>query len=132
MNAVSIAVRQTVGSADWLVASGSLPPGAPAGVYADLVRSLAGSGIRVAIDTSGWALDAVLAAGPDLVKPNRDELAEMAGRPLLTIGDVIEAASRLRDLGAGTVLASLGARPDPSSSSRARTIRASRALDMRA
>ena len=47
-------------------------------------------------------------------------------------GDVIEAASRLRDLGAGTVLASLGARPDPSSSSRARTIRASRALDMRA
>jgi 1-phosphofructokinase len=50
-----------------------------------------------------------LAAGPTLVKPNRDELAEVAGRRLVTIADVIEAASRLRDLGAGAVLASLGA-----------------------
>jgi 1-phosphofructokinase len=107
--AVFLAVRGAVESADWLVASGSLPPGAPAAVYADLVRSLAGSGTRVAVDTSGAALQAVLAAGPALVKPNRDELAEVTGQPLRTIADVVEAACRLRDLGAGTVLASLGA-----------------------
>jgi len=109
LNAVFAAVRNAVASADWLVASGSLPPGAPATVYADLVRSLAGSGTSVAIDTSGPALEAVLAAGPTLVKPNRDELAEVTGRPLLTIADVVEAACQLRDLGAGAVLASLGA-----------------------
>ena len=109
LNAVFDAVRNAVESADWLVASGSLPPGTPAGVYADLVRSLADSGTSVAVDTSGPALEAVLAAGPTLVKPNRDELAEVTGRQLLTIADVVEAACRLRDLGAGAVLASLGA-----------------------
>jgi 1-phosphofructokinase len=109
LNAVFAAVKNAVQSADWLVASGSLPPGTPAGVYADLVRSLADSGTSVAVDTSGLALEAVLAAGPTLVKPNREELAEVAGQALLTIDDVVEAASRLRDRGAGSVLASLGA-----------------------
>ena len=107
--AVFAAVKTAVKSADWLVASGSLPPGTPASVYADLVRSLKGSGTSVAVDTSGPALDAVLAAGPTLVKPNRDELAEVTGRQLSTIADVVEAAGRLIDLGAGAVLASLGA-----------------------
>lgn len=107
--AVFAAVKTAVESADWLVASGSLPPGTPASVYADLIRSLADSGTCVAVDTSGPALEAVLDAGPTLVKPNRDELAEVTGRPLLTIADVVEAACRLRDLGAGAVLASLGA-----------------------
>jgi 1-phosphofructokinase len=108
-NAVFAAVKEAVESADWLVASGSLPPGTPAGVYADLVRSLSDSGTRVAIDTSGAALESVLAAGPALVKPNRDELAGVTGMHLLTIADVVEAACRLRDRGARSVLASLGA-----------------------
>ena len=107
--AVFAAVSGAVESADWLVASGSLPTGTPATFYADLVRMLAGSGTRVAVDTSGAALKSVLPAGPTLVKPNRDELAEVTGRPLGTIADVLEAAVRLRDLGAGAVLASLGA-----------------------
>jgi 1-phosphofructokinase len=107
--AVFAAVTDAAESADWLVASGSLPHGTPPGVYADLVRSLAGSGTSVAVDTSGPALEAVLGAGPTLVKPNRDELAEATGLRLLTIADVVEAACRLRDLGAGAVLASLGA-----------------------
>jgi 1-phosphofructokinase len=107
--AVFAAVTAAVESADWLVASGSLPPGTPADVYADLVRSLVGSGPCVAVDTSGHALEAVLAAGPALVKPNRDELSAVTGVQLLTISDVVEAACRLRDLGAQTVLASLGA-----------------------
>jgi 1-phosphofructokinase len=107
--AVFAAVATAVESATWLVASGSLPPGTPATVYADLVRRLAGSGTAVAIDTSGPALEAVLPAGPTLVKPNRDELAEVTGQRLSSIADVVDAANRLRDRGAGAVLASLGA-----------------------
>ena len=107
--AVISAVREAVDSADWLVASGSLPAGTPTTFYADIVRMLAGSGTSVAVDTSGPALEAVLAAGPTIVKPNRDELAEVTGRRLGTIPDVVEAASQLRDLGAVAVLASLGA-----------------------
>jgi 1-phosphofructokinase len=107
--AVLAAVKAAAESADWLVASGSLPTGTSPDVYADLVRSMAGSGTRVAVDTSGPALEAVLSVGPTLVKPNRDELAEVTGRRLTTIADVVEAASLLRDRGALTVLASLGA-----------------------
>jgi 1-phosphofructokinase len=109
LGAVFSAVKTATESADWLVASGSLPPGMPASVYADLVRSLAGSATRVAIDTSGPALEVVLAAGPTLVKPNRDELAEATGRRLNTVADVVDAANVLRERGAGAVLASLGA-----------------------
>jgi 1-phosphofructokinase len=109
LEAVFEAVAAAVTAADWLVLSGSLPPGTPPGVYADLVRSIAGSGIRVAVDTSGPAFEAVLAAGPTLVKPNRDELAEVTGVRLVNVADVVEAACRLRDQGAGAVLASLGA-----------------------
>jgi 1-phosphofructokinase len=107
--AVLAAVKTAAESADWLVASGSLPTGTSPDVYAELVQSMAGSGTRVAVDTSGPALEAVLAVGPTLVKPNRDELAAASGRRLTTIADVVDAASLLRERGARIVLASLGA-----------------------
>jgi 1-phosphofructokinase len=103
------AVLDTAASADWVVASGSLPPGVPETFYCDLGRRLAERGIRLAVDTSGPALTASLGARPALVKPNRDELAEFAGFPIVTLDDVVRAATLMRDAGADTVLASLGA-----------------------
>lgn len=97
------------GRADWVVACGSLPPGVPVDLYATLGRRFAAAGIRVAVDTSGPALLAAVAAGAELVKPNREELAEAVGRPLGSLRDVVAAAEELRTWGAGTVLASLGA-----------------------
>ncbi|GIH95834.1 1-phosphofructokinase [Planobispora siamensis] len=109
LDAVAEAVLGAAGSADWVVASGSLPPRVPADLYARLCRRFAAAGILVAIDTSGPALTAALPARPALVKPNREELAEATGMKITTLGDAIEAAGRLRAMGAGTVLASLGA-----------------------
>lgn len=103
------AVLHAAGSADWVVACGSLPPGVPVDVYATLGRRCAAAGIRVAVDTSGPALLAAVAAGAALVKPNREELADAVGRPLHSLRDVVEAAQEMRSWGAGTVLASLGA-----------------------
>jgi 1-phosphofructokinase len=104
------AVLDTVTSgADWVVASGSLPPGVPETFYKDLGLRLTECGIRFAVDTSGPALTAALGARPALVKPNRDELVEFAGFPIDSIGDVVRAATVMREAGAGTVLASLGA-----------------------
>lgn len=94
--------------AEWLVASGSLPPGVPPSVYAEIAARVAGTGTRVAIDTSGAAFSASLSAAPALVKPNGEELAECVGRRLRTLGDAIDACHTLRERGAGTVLASLG------------------------
>ena len=81
------------------------PPGLPRGRLRRAVpSSCARVGVRVAVDTSGPALRG--GAGrpaPTLVKPNRDELAEVVGCALTDLADVVEAAQRLRDWGAGAV-----------------------------
>lgn len=103
-------VEETVSAAlqtAWLAACGSLPPGAPDRLYADLVAEVDGRS-AVAVDASGAALTLAVDAGPDLVKPNRGELAELIGRSLTTVGAVIDAAEHLRARGVGAVLASLG------------------------
>jgi len=112
------AVLDTAVPGGWVVCCGSLPGGVGSAFYADLVAPLHARGARVAVDTSGAAMSAVLAPDraeaapdpwPDLIKPNHDELAEAVGRALPTLGDVVTAAEELRARGVGTVLASLGA-----------------------
>ncbi|MEV0532746.1 1-phosphofructokinase [Kitasatospora sp. NPDC050463] len=93
----------------WLACCGSLPRGLAPEWYAELVAQVHSGGARIALDTSGPALLAALAARPDVVKPNREELADAVGRPIATIGDAVDAAGELRKLGAQQVLASLGA-----------------------
>lgn len=67
------------GTGDWLVCSGSLPPGAPAGLYADLAVAAAARGLRAAVDTSGAALVAAAACGDvHVLAPNEAELREAA------------------------------------------------------
>ncbi|MFB4294125.1 1-phosphofructokinase [Nonomuraea sp. ATR24] len=109
LDTVADAVLAAAHEADWVVASGSLPPRVPDDVYARLCRRFAGAGIHVAVDTSGAALARALGAAPALVKPNLEELAAATGRALRCLGDVVEAAGELRAAGARTVLASLGA-----------------------
>ncbi len=92
----------------WVVLCGSLPQGADPDLYARMVGLIREKGVRAAVDTSGPALARVVAAGPDLIKPNAEELAEAVGRPLPTRGDVIEAARELQQAGARRVLVSLG------------------------
>ena len=95
--------------AEWLALCGSLPPGAPADLYARAVSLGREAGCRVAVDSSGPSLEAALGAGPDLIKPNGEELADLVGRPLATLGDVLAAAGEVRAGGVGAVLVSLGA-----------------------
>lgn len=101
------AVAVTDGAA-WVVASGSLAPGTTDDLYARLTAAVRPVGARVAVDTSGPALQSVLAAGPDVLKPNEEELSEVTGVVPETLGDVVLAANELRSKGVGTVLVSLG------------------------
>ncbi|MGB3682344.1 MAG: 1-phosphofructokinase [Rubrobacteraceae bacterium] len=95
--------------AEWLAVCGSLPPGAPEDLYARVVALGRNAGCRVAVDSSGPPLQAALQAGPDLIKPNLEELSELAGRQLATIADILAAIEEVRSRGARTVLVSLGA-----------------------
>ncbi|MFF6908942.1 1-phosphofructokinase [Streptomyces sp. NPDC012389] len=103
------AVRTRSAAADWIACCGSLPRGLPPQWYAELVARSHRAGARIALDTSGAALTAALREGPDVIKPNAQELAEAVGRPLATVGDALKAAEELRERGARAVLASLGA-----------------------
>ncbi|MFJ8054744.1 1-phosphofructokinase family hexose kinase [Streptomyces sp. NPDC096142] len=84
---------------------GSLPPGLPVGAYAGLVRTARTAGVPVLLDTSGEPLRRGVAARPDIVKPNTDELAELTGSH-----DPSRGARDTRRRGARTVVVSLGAK----------------------
>ncbi|MEU4798697.1 1-phosphofructokinase family hexose kinase [Streptomyces sp. NPDC023327] len=83
---------------------GSLPPGVPVGAYALLVRAARAAGVPVLLDTSGEPLRRGVAARPDVVKPNADELAVLTGSR-----DPERATRDARRRGAHAVVASLGA-----------------------
>ncbi|MCH0561984.1 1-phosphofructokinase family hexose kinase [Streptomyces sp. MUM 2J] len=83
---------------------GSLPPGVPVGAYAGLVRTARAAGVPVLLDTGGEPLRRAVAARPDLIKPNAEELAELTGSH-----EPVRATRDARRRGARTVVASLGA-----------------------
>lgn len=119
--------------ASWVVLAGSLPPGFPADFYATVARRLrsAGNGNapRIAVDSSGAPLAAAVSndeaadgsGKPDLLKPNAEELAELAaaaGFASPATADELEAdpaaaaaaaAAGVRS-GVGAVLATLGSK----------------------
>lgn len=103
-------------AARWVVLSGSLPPSTPPGWYAELVVSLRDTGARIAVDTSEAPLLALLDAGPaaapDLLKPNAEELAQLAGISeadvLADPAAMLAAVRSLHDRGVGEVLLTLG------------------------
>jgi 1-phosphofructokinase len=94
--------------AAWVLGSGSLPPGMPTDFYARLGFAVRASGARFALDSSGPALLSGLPATPDVIKPNVEELAEAVGRALTTVGEAVAAARELMNLGARSVVVSLG------------------------
>ncbi|MBT2567919.1 1-phosphofructokinase family hexose kinase [Arthrobacter sp. ISL-85] len=133
--------------ASWVVLAGSLPPGFPENFYATVARRIrqAGNGTAplIAVDSSGAPLAAALTddrtagAGmpddgtgisgtttgsgkPDLLKPNAEELAELAAAAGFTpaSGDELEAdpaaaaaaAAAVVRSGVGAVLATLGSK----------------------
>jgi tagatose 6-phosphate kinase len=92
-----------------VVLSGSLPPGVPAGAYAELIRLAAAAGVPAVLDTSGEALRHGAAAGPAVVKPNLAELEAAMGRAVpADPAQVAGAASELRSDGPTAVVVSLG------------------------
>ncbi len=68
-----------IGSAEFVVMSGSLPPGAPEGMYAELVGLCHARRIRTLLDTSGKPLSMGVGARPSFLKPNAEELVELTG-----------------------------------------------------
>ncbi|BBY20270.1 1-phosphofructokinase family hexose kinase [Mycobacterium stomatepiae] len=101
-------LRRAADSAEFVVASGSLPPGVPADYYQRVADSCQRLGARFILDTSGGGLQHV-SSGVYLLKASARELRECVGRPLVTESEQFAAARELIEKGcAQSVLVSLG------------------------
>ncbi|WP_335935198.1 1-phosphofructokinase family hexose kinase [Streptomyces sp. PTD5-9] len=101
--ALLVRYEELLVGADAVALCGSLPPGIHVGAYAELIRAARAAGVPVLLDTSGEPLRRGIAARPDLIKPNADELAQLTGSR-----DPLRATRDARRRGAHAVVASLG------------------------
>jgi tagatose 6-phosphate kinase len=93
-----------------VIASGSLPPGVPEDFYANLITRAHSHGCRFFLDTSGEPLRRALEAGPDFVKPNREEAESLTASVIADHPSAVAAIRRLLAEGAMSAAISLGER----------------------
>ncbi|MGB3586976.1 MAG: hexose kinase [Tunicatimonas sp.] len=75
-----MAIKKQLATADYVVASGSLPPQSPITIFAEIARWANEQNVRCIVDTSGEALTRAAAEGVYLLKPNLRELSALAGQ----------------------------------------------------
>jgi 6-phosphofructokinase 2 len=108
--------------ADFLIASGSLPPGVPDDFYSRVRQLAQRHNIRFILDTSGSALrEAVMGGGLHLIKPSIGELRQLTGRALNEEHDIAAAAQEIVDSGKSEYVAVTRARDGAILASRAGT-----------
>jgi 1-phosphofructokinase family hexose kinase len=95
---------------DWLMVCGSIPPGVDPSFYSQLICKASDCGVKVLLDTDGEALLKGIEAHPAVAAPNQQEAERLLGTALITRSQCLDAAKRIRDMGAEGVLLSLGSR----------------------
>lgn len=103
-------VRARLKGASWLMLCGSVPPGAPSNYYARLIAIARERNVSTLLDTDGDALREGIEAGPTVVAPNQQEAERLLNAALMTRTHFVDAAARIRKMGAGNVILSLGSR----------------------
>lgn len=102
------AFSEEAAGASWIVASGSIPAGAPEDFHPQLMARAEG---RFVLDISGAQLLSALDSAPFLVKPNREELAHTLARDLTDDAATLDAMRRVNQLGAKWCVVSDGPGP---------------------
>jgi len=91
-----------------LVLSGSLPPGVNDDIYQSLTKEGKSRGSKVVLDSSGPPLSLGIKAAPYLIKPNLDELGELAGRKMTGQREIVDFCRNLNSEGVQVVVVSMG------------------------
>ena len=105
------AIQELPDEVEYLVASGSLPPGAPDDFYGQIARIAHERNILCIVDTSGSALQQAAESGIFLMKPNLRELSQMAGKEEISAMEQEEIAGEVIKKGKANILViSLGPR----------------------
>ena len=85
-------IESLAAQCDYVVLTGSLPPGCPQTYYRDIAKSSAAPFI---LDTHGEPFRLALDAHPHLIKPNADELKELIGFVPRGINETAKEAAKL-------------------------------------
>ncbi len=101
-------LSESVQPSDTVVFAGKNPPGMADDLLALWIRKLKTMDVRVCVDTVGEPMILALAEGPDIIKPNKDELSELIGRELHTDDEIVAAARELVAGGVGLAAVSMG------------------------
>lgn len=99
-------VEKSARDSEYLVLTGSLPPGCPPETYRDLIR--AAGGVPCILDVGGEALNLGVEAKPFLIKPNLQELQDSVGMELRTMRAIRDAATSYLRKGVQHVVVSMG------------------------
>ena len=110
LDTVERTIATLLPKATWLMLCGSLPPGVPGDFYRKLIFTARKKDVKTLLDTDGEALAHGLDAGPTVVTPNQPEAERLLNRVLITRAHFLEAAERVKSLGAESVILSLGSR----------------------
>ncbi|OMP76603.1 MULTISPECIES: 1-phosphofructokinase family hexose kinase [unclassified Chitinophaga] len=95
---------------DFIVVSGSLPPGMPPEVMGEIAAIVKKRRARLVVDISGEALACALKEGVYLIKPNLTELELLIGNSHLSEQDVYQESRQIINRGqSAAVVVSLGA-----------------------
>ncbi len=86
---------ENISPAEFIIASGSLPPGVPHGIYAQLAKIARSIDAKFIVDTSGEALKQAVDEGVYLLKPNLGELSALVGKKELQPDEVSEIAMNI-------------------------------------
>lgn len=92
---------------DVLVLAGSIPASIPDTIYYDIMKMLSERKIMIVVDATKDLLLNVLPLHPFLIKPNKQELAEMMNLENLSKEDIVKNAFELQKRGARNVLVSM-------------------------
>ena len=108
LRAMKHKIKEYAPRCEMMVFSGSLPPGAPAETFQELMTIARPLGAKCVLDTAGPALKCGLEAKPFLLKPNRAEVEELLQVPLRTRSELAAAARKLLEMGAERAVISMG------------------------
>jgi 6-phosphofructokinase 2 len=93
---------------DYMVLSGSLPPGVTPNIYGQLILAGRKKGAFVFLDADGAALRESINYLPTGIKPNIHELSRLVGKELETESEILKTCDELHQKGISYILVSRG------------------------